>query len=172
MGAHRWPGYRCGRLGEHGRICESYASTPSQLGTALLQQDTGAGTSCASSLLVVSTSKPFPLGIVETSISDEQEEFVRAHESFLWRWRPHTCDLYDFRPVGSRSYSLYALLEKLGPANIVFAGDSIAAEQYMSLEVGWQGMCIRMLHIRQPCCACVSWPTSCCTVCRLCWGTT
>ena len=62
---------------------------------------------------------------------------MRAHESFLWRWIPHTCRLFDPRPVGLvHSDSVTSLLHKLGDAKIVFVGDSIVMEQYNSLEVG------------------------------------
>ena len=61
---------------------------------------------------------------------------MRALESFLWRWKPHTCRLYDPRPVGLQSDSVPTLLNKLGDARIVFVGDSIVTEQYFSLEVG------------------------------------
>ena len=61
---------------------------------------------------------------------------MRAHDSFLWRWKPHACRLFDPRPVGQHSDSLPTLLHKLGDAKIVFAGDSIVMEQYNAFEVG------------------------------------
>ena len=83
----------------------------------------------------------------------DQADWVRAHESFLWRWKPHTCRLYDPRPVGLHSDSVPTLLHKLGDAKIVFVGDSIVTEQYFSLEVGDPGLFARDGVLPFPVCA-------------------
>lgn len=64
-----------------------------------------------------------------------QDDFVRARESMLWRWRPHSCSLFDFRPISSQRHTLGALLRKLGPRKVILVGDSLILEQYISLEV-------------------------------------
>ena len=64
-----------------------------------------------------------------------QEDFVRAQESLLWRWQPDHCSLFDFRPIRTQRHSVGALLAKLGPRKIIFVGDSLVLEQYLSLEV-------------------------------------
>ncbi|BDA42957.1 probable protein trichome birefringence-like 10 [Coccomyxa sp. Obi] len=63
-----------------------------------------------------------------------QDDFVRARESALWRWRPNSCSLFDFRPMSSERHTLGALLKKLGPRKIILVGDSLTLEQYLSLE--------------------------------------
>ncbi|CAL8467406.1 g6944 [Coccomyxa elongata] len=62
------------------------------------------------------------------------DDFVRARESMLWRWRPKSCSLFDFRRISSQQHTLGALLGKLGKRKIVLVGDSISLEQYLSLE--------------------------------------
>ena len=53
----------------------------------------------------------------------------------LWRWRPHSCRLFDFRSISSQRHTLGALLRKLGPRKIILVGDSLTLEQYLSIEV-------------------------------------
>ena len=76
----------------------------------------------------------------------KQVDYVRAHESFLWRWNPHTCRLFDPRPVGLHSDSVTTLLHKLGKAKIVFVGDSIVTEQYFSLEARPLAALVNLTH--------------------------
>ncbi len=52
----------------------------------------------------------------------------------LWRWRPRSCRLYDFRE-GLGENDAKALLAKLGDSRLVLIGDSMAEEQFISLQV-------------------------------------
>ena len=53
----------------------------------------------------------------------------------MWRWKPLSCRLSDFRPLANSRDTVDILLEKLGNAKIAHIGDSIALEHYLSLEV-------------------------------------
>ncbi len=65
-----------------------------------------------------------------------QDDLVRARESALWRWQPDGCNLFDFRPARlQQEHNVSSLLANLGQRKIIFVGDSLVLEQYLSLEV-------------------------------------
>ncbi|EIE24415.1 hypothetical protein COCSUDRAFT_65346 [Coccomyxa subellipsoidea C-169] len=64
-----------------------------------------------------------------------QDDLVRARESALWRWQPDGCNLFDFRPARlQQEHNVSSLLANLGQRKIIFVGDSLVLEQYLSLE--------------------------------------
>ena len=54
----------------------------------------------------------------------------------LWKWKPTRCQLFDFRagPIGD-GFDVKDLLHKMSGKTLVFIGDSLTEEQYVSLQV-------------------------------------